>query len=94
MNKSHPVRRIAVDTGLTRQNAKAAFNAMPSSIAGSLARGQAVSHLGFGTFGMRRRPARMGHNPRSGETLDISASTMAAFKIGKPLRDAVDAGGS
>ena len=67
---------------------------MLSGIAASLARGEAVSLSGFGTFGTRRRPARTGRNPRMGETLEISASTVATFKAGKPLRDAVNAGGS
>ena len=94
MNKSDLVRRIVGETGLTRPDAEAAVNSMLSGIAASLARGEAVSLSGFGTFGTRRRPARTGRNPRTGETLEISASTVATFKAGKPLRDAVNAGGS
>ena len=47
---------------------------------------------GFGTFGTRSRPARTGRNPRTGESLNIAASTAPTFKAGKPLRDAVNAG--
>ena len=94
MKKSDLVRHVAGETGLTRSAAEAAVNAMLSGIAGSLARGEAVSLLGFGTFATRRRPARTGRNPGTGESLEISASTVATFKAGKPLKDAVNAGGS
>lgn len=93
MNKSDLVRHIAGETGLTRSAAEAAVNSMLSGISDSLAPREAVSLPGFGTFGARRRPARTGRNPRTAETLDISASTVAIFKAGKPLRDAVNAGG-
>ncbi len=94
MNKSDLVRHVAEETGMTRAGAEAAVNAMLSGIAASLVRGEAVSLLGFGTFGTRNRPARTGRNPRTRETLDISASTTTTFKAGKPLRDAVNAGRS
>ncbi len=94
MNKSDVVRHVAEETGLTRSAAEAAVNSVLSCVAGSLARGEAVSLLGFGTFGTRSRPARTGRNPRTGESLEISASTVATFKAGKPLRDAVNADGA
>lgn len=94
MKKSDVVRHVAEETGLNRSAAEAAVNSMLSCVAGSLARGEAVSLLGFGTFGTRSRPARTGRNPRTGETLEISASTVATFKPGKPLRDAVNTAGS
>ena len=88
------MRRIVGETGLTRPDAEAAVNSMLSGIAASLARGEAVSLSGFGTFGTRSRPARTWRNPRTGESLKIAASTTPTFKAGKPLRDAVNAGGS
>ncbi len=91
MNKSDLVRHVAEDAGMTGSAAEAAVNAMLSGVAASLARGEAVSLLGFGTFGTRNRTGR---NPRTGESLEIAASTVATFKAGKPLRDAVNAGGS
>ena len=93
MNKSDLVRHVAGETGLTRPAAEAAVNAMLSGIAGSLARGEAGSPLGFGTFATRSRPAPTGCNPRTGESLPISASAVATFKAGSRLRDAVNAGG-
>lgn len=92
MNKPDPVRRIARETGLTRSDAEAAVNPILSGIAGSLAQRKAVGLSGFGTFGARRRPARTGRNPGTDETLEISASAAATFKVGKHLRDAVNAG--
>ena len=94
MNQSELVRHVAEETGMTRSAAEAALKAVLSGIAGSLARGEAVSLPGFGTFGTRSRPARSGRNPRTGESMDIAASTAPTFKAGKPLRDAVNAGGS
>ena len=94
MNQSELIRHVAEETGITRSAAEAAVKSVLSGIAGSLARGDAVSLPGFGTFGTRSRPARTGRNPRTGESLNIAASTAPTFKAGKPLRDAVNAGGS
>ena len=92
MNKSDLVRYVAGETGMSRSAAEAAVNAVLSGIAGSLARGEPVSLLGFGTFAARHRPARIARNPRTGETVSVAASTTAAFKPGKPLKDALNAG--
>lgn len=94
MNRSDLVQHVAGETGMSRSAAEAAVNSMLSGIAGSLAQGEAVSLPGFGTFGTRSRPARMGRNPRTGESLEIAASTVATFKPGKSLRDAVNDGGT
>ena len=66
---------------------------MLSGIGGSLARREAVTLPGFGAFVARDRPARTGRNPRTGETVQIAASTVPAFKPGKPLRDTVNGAG-
>ena len=83
-------------TGPESQGRRPRTRWMPCSgaIAETLARGEDVQIVGFGTFGTRSRPARTGRNPRTGESLNIAASTMPTFKAGKPLRDAVNAGGS
>ena len=90
MNKSDIVRHVAGETGLTGSAAEAAVNSMLSGIAASLARGEAVTLLGFGTLAARRRPARTARNPRTGESIPVAASTTAAFKPGKALRDALN----
>ena len=69
-----------------------AVDAAFAAIAEALARGEDVRIAGFGTFGTRNRPARTGRNPRTGESLNIAASTAPTFKPGKPLKDAVNAG--
>lgn len=94
MNRSDLVRHVAEETGMTKSAAAAAVISMLAGIGGSLARGEAVSLPGFGSFGTRSRPARIGRNPRTGESLEISASIVVTFKVGKPLRDAVNAGRS
>ena len=90
MNKTDLVRHVAEEAGMTRAAAGNAVDAMLSGIAGSLGRGEAVSLLGFGTFVARARPARTGRNPRTGESVEIAASTVPAFKPGQPLRDLVN----
>ena len=92
MNKSDLARHVAGETGMSRAAAEAAVNAMLSGIAGSLVRDEPVSLLGFGTFSARRRPARTARNPRTGETIPVAASSTAAFKPGKSLKDTLNAG--
>ena len=94
MNKSDLVRHVAGEPGLTTRAAEPTVNATLSGATGSLTRGEAVSLLGFGTFATRSRPAWTGRNPRTGESLEISASAVTTFKAGKRLRDAANAGGS
>ena len=94
MNKSEIAGRVADRTGVGRSAAGDAVDAVFEAIAEALAKGEDVRVLGFGTFGTRSRPARTGRNPRTGESLNIAASTTPAFKAGRPLRDAVNAGGS
>ena len=94
MNKSEIAGRVADRIGVERSAAGEAVDAVFEAIAETLARGEDVRILGFGTFGTKSRPARPGRNPRTGESMEIAASTAPMFKAGKPLRDAVNAGGS
>ena len=94
MNKSEIAGRLADRTGVGRTVAGDAVNAVFEVIAETLARGEDVRIAGFGSFGTRSRPARTGRNPRTGESLNIAALNTPTFKAGKPLRDAVNAGGS
>ena len=94
VNKSEIVGRVAEQTGVARSAAGDAVDAVFEAIGEALAKGEDVRIVGFGTFGTRNRPARTGRNPRTGESMEIAASTVPAFKAGKPLRDAVNAGGS
>ena len=94
VNKSDVAGRVAGRAGVGRLAAGDAVDAVFEAIAETLARGEDVRTAGFGTFGTRSRPARTGRNPRTGERLNIAASTAPKFKAGKPLRDAVNAGRS
>jgi DNA-binding protein HU-beta len=90
MNKSELIDAIAASTGLTKADAGRALDATTDGIAGALRGGQSVSLVGFGTFTVKHRAARQGRNPRTGETIQISASNNPTFKAGKALKDAVN----
>ena len=92
VNKSDIAGRVAGRAGVGRSAAGEAVDAVFEAIGEALARGEDVRIAGFGIFGTRSRPARTGRNPRTGESLNIAASTAPTFKAGKPLRDAVNAG--
>ena len=92
MNKSDIAGRVAGRANVGRSAAVDAVDAVFEAIGEALARGEDVRIAGFGTFGTRSRPARTGRNPRTGESLNIAASTAPTFKAGKPLRDAVNVG--
>ena len=94
VNKSDIAGRVAGRAGVGKSAAGDAVDAVFEAIEEALARGENVRIAGFGTFGTRSRPARTGRNPRTGESLNIPASTAPTFKAGKALRDAVNAGGS
>ena len=90
MNKKELVDAVADGTGLGQAAAAGAVDGMFETIAVRLAAGEPVAIPGFGTFEVRERGARTGRNPRTGETIDIAASRVAAFKAGKGLRERVN----
>ncbi|HKJ16445.1 MAG TPA: HU family DNA-binding protein [Xanthomonadales bacterium] len=90
MNKSELVDSIAASAGLTKADAGRALDAFVDGVTGALKKGDSVSLVGFGTFAVRKRAARTGRNPRTGETIQIKASNNPAFKAGKALKDAVN----
>ena len=94
MNKSEIAGHAADRTEVARPAAGGAVNAVFEAIGEALARGEAVRIAGFGTFGTRNPSASTGRNPRTGQSMEIAASTAPTFKAGKPLRDAVNARGS
>ncbi len=90
MNKGELIESVASDTGLSKADAGRAVDSVISSISGALKKGKQVSLVGFGTFTVKKRAARQGRNPRTGETIQISASNVPGFKAGKALKDAVN----
>jgi DNA-binding protein HU-beta len=90
MNKSELIEAIADGSGLSKADAGRALDAFTSGVTKALKKGQTVSLVGFGTFSVKKRAARTGRNPRTGETIKIKASKNPAFKAGKALKDAVN----
>jgi DNA-binding protein HU-beta len=93
MNKSDLVDALADATGMTKADAARAVDAMfaPADgiISAALKNQQRVQITGFGTFESKHRKARQGRNPRTGETIQISATNTPAFRAGKGLKDAI-----
>lgn len=89
MNKTELIARVAEKTNLTKKAAGDAVEAVLETITEALAGGDKVTLVGFGTFEVRDRAARRGVNPATGETIEIPASRVPAFKAGKSLKETV-----
>ena len=89
MNKTELVAAVAEKTGLSKKDSEKAVNAAFDSITEALAAGEKVQLVGFGAFEIKERNARVGRNPKTKETIEIPASRVASFKVGKALKDAV-----
>ena len=90
MNKAEFVDAVADGAELSKADAARAVDAMVGAITKALKKGDSVTLVGFGTFDVRKRGARTGRNPRTGEEIKIAASKNPAFKAGKALKDAVN----
>ncbi len=86
MNKSQLVDWVATQIGTSRVKAEVVVGTVLGSIAKGLRRDRAVSIVGFGTFSVRNRKARMGRNPKTGEAIRIEASRTVSFRPGRGLR--------
>ena len=89
MNKSDLATEVAKRTQLSKAKAWEVVSATFESIKGSLKKGQKVSLIGFGSFLVRARKARMGRNPKTGETIQIKARKVPAFSAGSELKKAL-----
>jgi DNA-binding protein HU-beta len=89
MNKSELIDIIAGAADISKAAAGRALDALVEGISNTLAKGDIVTIAGFGNFVVRERAARSGRNPRTGETMQIKASRVPAFKASKALKDAV-----
>ena len=90
MNKAELTAAIVKKTGFTKKDAEKALGTVTEVIAEALAAGEKVQIVGFGSFEVRNRPARVARNPRTGEAVEIAASKAPAFKAGKALKDSVN----
>jgi DNA-binding protein HU-beta len=86
MNKEQLIERVATKTGLSKKDANAALDAILDGITSALKKGEKVTLVGFGTFTVRRRKAREGRNPQTGEKIRIPARKVPAFTAGKELK--------
>jgi DNA-binding protein HU-beta len=90
MNKAELIESIANAADLSKASAGRALDAAIESITKALKKGDTVTLVGFGTFSVRKRAARMVRNPRTGEEIKIKASKAPGFKPGKALKDAIN----
>lgn len=90
MKKDGLVEAVMDAAGIeTKKQATEAVEAVFDTIIKTLARGEEVAITGFGTFRVRKQAARMGRNPKTGEPVQIAASTKPKFRAGKLLKEAV-----
>lgn len=90
MGKTQLVELVAAQTGLTKADAGRAVDAVFEGIQTGLKKEGKVAIVGFGTFNAKKRPARDGINPLTKEPLHIPAKTVASFKAGSKLKDALN----
>lgn len=86
MNKGELIAAIAKDAGLTNKDAGAALDATVANITKALKKGDTVALVGFGTFSVSKRKARMGRNPQTGKAIKIKAAKVPKFKAGAKLK--------
>ena len=90
MNKAELVAAMAAKTGNTKKGTEEYINALVEVITASLKKGEKVQLVGFGSFEVRKRAARKGRNPQTGEEIKITASKSPVFKPGKAFKDLVN----
>ena len=89
MNKPELVELVAEKAGIAKKDSEKAITAILDGITDTLAKGDKVQLVGFGTFEVRHRKAREGRNPSTGEAIKIAAQNVPAFKAGKALKDLI-----
>lgn len=92
VTRSDLVTDVSDKTGFRKSDIEAIVAAYEDATRRALAAGAAVYLHGFGTFDVRLRDARVGRNPRTGESVDLPATATAKFRPSKPLREAVARG--
>ena len=87
MNKSDLIEHIAKQADISKAAATRALDAIVGGVKATLKKGGSVTIVGFGTFGVTKRAARTGRNPRTGAAIKIKAAKVPKFKPGKALKD-------
>ena len=89
MNKAELINAVAAAAEVSKKDAEAVITATLDAITGALQEGDKVQLVGFGSFEVKKRAARIGRNPKTKESIEIPASVVPVFKAGKALKDAV-----
>jgi len=89
MNKTELTAAMAETSGLSKKDCEAALAAFTGAVETAMKSGDKVQMVGFGSFEVKKRPARVGRNPRTGKEITIPASKVAKFTPGKGLKDAI-----
>ena len=89
MNKNELINAVAERANLTKKDSEIAVSAVIDAITDALCEGEKVQLVGFGSFEVKKREARVGRNPRTKETIEIPATKTPVFKAGKLLKDSV-----
>lgn len=90
MNKVELIAAVAEKAGLSKKDAEKAIAAVVASVEEALVKGDKVQLIGFGTFEVRERAARVGRNPQTKEEIKIEASKQPVFKAGAALKKAIN----
>jgi DNA-binding protein HU-beta len=89
LNKTELVSSVAEKAEITKKEAEKVVGAVFASVEEALAKGDKVQLVGFGTFEVKQRAARIGRNPKTGEEINIPATKVPSFKPGKSLKENV-----
>ena len=89
MNKAELINAVAEKAALSKKDSEAAVNAALEAITGALSDGEKVQLVGFGSFEVKKREARVGRNPKTKEAIELPASKVPVFKAGKALKAVV-----
>ncbi|MCU0435778.1 MAG: HU family DNA-binding protein [Bacteroidia bacterium] len=90
MNKAELIEAIASESNLSKADAGRALDAITGSITKALKKGDKISLVGFGTYSVTKRAARMGRNPQTGKAIKIAAKKVAKFKAGTDLNKTIN----
>ena len=89
MNKTELIAAVAEASGISKKDTEKVLNSFTAVVESALKQNDKVQIPGFGSFEVRERAARAGRNPHTGETIEIAAAKVPAFKPGKGLKDAI-----
>ena len=89
MNKAELINAVAASADVSKKDTQAVITAMLDTITEALKQGDKVQLVGFGSFEVKKRAARIGRNPRTKEEIEIPATVLPVFKAGKLLKDTV-----